>query len=765
MDIVTDESNRTWIASERGLTAIDNSFNILHHYNIDKYFINGEKGFATNLFLDSRNKLWISIRNHGVTILDLKTIENNGFNNAEYYNITNEHLYKVGTSSNVVDVFEVSQEEYWISTEKSLFHFISDTKELVLLSDRSTFSFTEDLNNNIWMLSYGGIIKYSKKDSLFNTDLFSKELSPEITNVVTDNENNLWFLSFNSLYKYKPLEKEFTAFHEGHGYKGLSSNLTSCIPLANGKLALGGLDGLVVFSPKELSKHKEKSFLYFSELKFYNKAVAQGTIVNRHTVLEESIEKAKKFIIPPSINSFSIEFSTINFYKPENLKYAYKLEGFDKNWTIVESRERKASYTNLNEGSYTLKIAEVAPLINWKEKYKSIEIVVIPPLHKRLWFQIFIISLVISIIIILVYLRIRSVEKSKIILKNLVEQRTVELRNSNEQLNETNTQLEERQQRIEEQSEELQVQAETLAESNEKLNKTNTQLEERQQQIEEQTVELKWQAESLVTINDQLNETNTQLEERQQQIEEQSEVLKVQTESLTESNATKDKLFSIIAHDLKNPFSSILGFLDMLSIRYKELSDDKRILFISRIQESAEQTYNLLENLLTWSRTQQGRIVFNPEQLNLYETIEESITNTSPLANSKNINLINKLTDKEIIFTADINMVSTILRNLITNSIKFTPNNGVITLNSVKVDDMVVISIKDTGVGMSAETIKEVFHDNNETTQGTNNEKGTGLGLLICKDFIDKHNGSIRVESELDKGSTFFISIPQKKFD
>ena len=186
-------------------------------------------------------------------------------------------------------------------------------------------------------------------------------------------------------------------------------------------------------------------------------------------------------------------------------------------------------------------------------------------------------------------------------------------------------------------------------------------------------------------------------------------------------------------------------------------------LFIKKVQESSEQAYNLLENLLTWSRAQQGRMIFNPEQLNLYELLEETITSTNPLANSKNITLVNELTDKEIIFTADNNMMLTILRNLITNSIKFTPNNGIITLSSSIDAHEVVISIKDTGVGMTDAALQNLFKTNSNTTLGTNNEKGTGLGLLMCKDFIEKHNGNIKVESELGKGSIFYVSLPQKK--
>lgn len=233
------------------------------------------------------------------------------------------------------------------------------------------------------------------------------------------------------------------------------------------------------------------------------------------------------------------------------------------------------------------------------------------------------------------------------------------------------------------------------------------------------------------------------------------------SEELQELNATKDKFFSIIAHDLKTPFNSILGLSEILKDEAKNLDIETIIQYSGIIHSTSGNTYQLLENLLDWARVQQSRIIFNQVPILLKKLVLEVIDLNSEAANQKKILIINNIPDKMII-SADQEMLKTILRNLISNALKFTSANGKIEITAKSVSEIIEISVKDTGTGISKEDIDKLFKvDSNFTKRGTENEKGTGLGLILCKEFIEKHGGTIWVESEEGKGSTFMFTLKQ----
>ncbi len=233
------------------------------------------------------------------------------------------------------------------------------------------------------------------------------------------------------------------------------------------------------------------------------------------------------------------------------------------------------------------------------------------------------------------------------------------------------------------------------------------------------------------------------------------------SEELEELNATKDKLFSIIAHDLKSPFNSIIGLSELIKKEAKYMDVVTIEQFAGVINTTSNNTYRLLENLLDWARVQQSRMPFNPGAILLNKAVGEVIELMLERANSKMIAIINYIPDNLIVY-ADENMLKTVLRNLISNAVKFTPINGKVEINAVQMPGEVLISVKDTGVGIKADDISKLFRiDSNFTRRGTENEKGTGLGLILCKEFVEKHGGRIWVESETGKGSTFTFSIRQ----
>jgi len=241
-------------------------------------------------------------------------------------------------------------------------------------------------------------------------------------------------------------------------------------------------------------------------------------------------------------------------------------------------------------------------------------------------------------------------------------------------------------------------------------------------------------------------------------------IIQDQNEELTKLNAEKDKFFSIIAHDLKSPFNSILGFSDLLVEQISEKNYDGLDEYAEIIQQSSSKAMDLLRNLMEWAQSQTGKMEFNPEFCKVKDLIKDTELLLSGAIKQKSI----KFSTKSSVATvfADKKMISTVLRNLVSNAIKFTNTGGEITLSAHEKQNELMVSVQDTGVGIPQDRVKKLFSlSESRSTTGTNKEKGTGLGLILCKEFVEKHGGRIWVESDPDgksgkKGSTFFFTLP-----
>ncbi|KAB2838677.1 MAG: sensor histidine kinase, partial [Melioribacteraceae bacterium] len=229
---------------------------------------------------------------------------------------------------------------------------------------------------------------------------------------------------------------------------------------------------------------------------------------------------------------------------------------------------------------------------------------------------------------------------------------------------------------------------------------------------------------------------------------------------LEELNATKDKLFSIIGHDLKNPFGTLINFSEMLMEDYLELTDEEKITYIHMINEASQTGHEILDNLLQWSKTQSGKLEFLPKKVELNEIVEANIALLKSAASHKGIEIFSAVNGGTEVF-ADKVMLKTVFRNLIGNAIKFSHKGGTIKIDSKSNGEFVEIVVSDNGVGMSKAAKEKLFNPTVfNSTAGTANEQGTGLGLLLCKEFVEKNGGKIWVESEEGKGSDFKFTIP-----
>jgi signal transduction histidine kinase len=258
----------------------------------------------------------------------------------------------------------------------------------------------------------------------------------------------------------------------------------------------------------------------------------------------------------------------------------------------------------------------------------------------------------------------------------------------------------------------------------------------------------------------QLQQSGMHLAENLKIQEEQNLQLQKYANELSQINKEKDLFVSILVHDLKNPFHAILGFSDLLLINLKNYDKEKIEKHLKLINEVSSQTYHLLEDLILWSKSQAGRIPFQPQKVVLSEICNEvvGILNYQSLAKQIKITILNV---EQINIMADVNMLKTILRNLVSNAIKFTNQNGEIKISAEKDKTHTTIIVSDNGVGIDEKTQSKLFiSQQTYSTKGTASEKGTGLGLLLCMNFVENHGGKIWVESEVGKGSDFKFTMP-----
>ena len=414
---------------------------------------------------------------------------------------------------------------------------------------------------------------------------------------------------------------------------------------------------------------------------FYFKKKNQETCVNHivttHptkisesiTIPLEVIDTLKEIKLKPTQNTFSINFTSLDYTKYGTGDFCFMLEGFDTKWQ-VENELHKVTYANIPPGEYKLIYKAHNKLGKWYTPEKTLVINVIPPFWKKTEFKTALSMAGLFLVFFIPFIFIRRVELKRQELERMVNKRTAEIKTQNA-------------------------------------------------------------------------------------------ALKDQSKRLEELNQTKDKIMNIISHDLKDPFNQILGFAGLLTRNYQKYDDEKRLFQIKLIYGAAQNFYSLLENLLSWARAQTNRLKCCPQNINLTTQLEEAIKQVIEIANGKNITIVFSPDNDYSVF-ADASLLNIVLRNLITNAIKFTNKEGLIVINAKHLDDLIEISVQDNGVGMSEEVQRDLFKITKVTTErGTVGEKGTGLGLLICKEIVKLNKGELWFYSTPKQGTIFYFTLPK----
>ena len=696
----------TWAGGLNRFNSETGTFEHFYHHPEDPKSIGSNNVFS--IYEDTGGILWVGTMGGGLSRYNR---QNKSFTN---YNTNNSNIHENFVESIIeIDNGKLllanvsSTEVFDTKTNKFIRRYINIPGDTSSLNGKKIYTNYQDSQGNLWIGTDAGInlldtatgtfICYRTQDGLPDNSIKS---------IVEDDLGNLWLGTNKGLSKFingvrTPYEPKFRNFTIEDGLQSYEFNRRASLKGKDGLLYFGGTNGYNIFMPGSIKYNPYVPRVIISDFHLFNKPVEIG---KKDSPLKKHISLTDQITLDHDQDVFTFHYVGINYICPANNQYAYKMENFEKKWNYVGNK-KEATYTNLDPGEYMFRVKASNNDGLWNEKGTSLKIKILPAWYETILFRILLIIFLAGIGFLIYIYRIKSLQKQKEKLEMTVEKRTQELNEKNRAL----------------------IRQTTL------LNEANSQLKDRQDRIEEQSEELRSQTDELRYKNEQLEYLN----------------------------ATKDKFFSIIAHDLKNPFNNILGFMDLLRKEVFNWPIEKTERIINVVYNSTKSAYELLENLLTWSRTQRDSIQFKPIDIEAKLIVDKALQIVKENAENKNIRLNYKIDPPGLHFTADYNMVFTILRNLLNNAIKYTPREGHVELTIQKNKDHFEIRVQDSGIGMDEETRKHLFDIHNKESQpGTENEKGTGLGLILCKEFIDKHKGSIEIGSKKDKGSAFIIKIP-----
>jgi len=697
-------SDTLWAGTYRnGLAMIDLKRRKVKMY---KHSYRKTKGIAGNdvrsiVYSEDKTKLYLAIHGAGMSILNLKTKRFESFLSDKDDNtkIKNKFVY---------EVLPVKRGRLWLPTayglskmEEPLPLFKTFLHEPHRPENVAKCHFTdvhEDKNGQLWCATENGICLLHQDNWQF--EFFappgSEGSSTAIYSIQEDAEGNFWLTSSDGLLFFNVEHRIYKRALQSDVVGARDFFRRSSAQNSEGLLLFGSSKGILAVQPSGIFEETEQYALSI----VIDELRVHNREVKPHVdtaLIDRHINYVDSVTLQSDQNSISISYSAIDFFAPSLHRFRYRLLGFDKEWNYVGS-EKRAVYTELPPGQYQFEVEVSRDGQNWTGRDFPLVVTVDSAWWVSWWARSAAVLFVMILVVLVYWLRISKIRADERKMARLVALRTKEL-------------------------------------------------EETLKTIEDNNIWIKTQ--------------NRTLSFQKDEIISQKEDIKRKNEELEAVNKTKDRFLSIIAHDLKNPLHAILGFSELLIKRKGTLEPKKENLYMEHINTSSVHLLAILENLLQWARSQTDQIQIQPEQLFSDLLIYESIDQLKNYAARKDVVL--KVADElSVEFYADKNMMNTILRNLISNAIKYSNSGGTVTVRAKSLENSkLVFSVTDSGVGMSEEKASKLFVlGSKESTPGTNNETGTGLGLIICKEFVEKHKGEIWVESIVGKGTSFYFSIP-----
>jgi signal transduction histidine kinase/ligand-binding sensor domain-containing protein len=599
--------------------------------------------------------------------------------------------------------------DLWVGTLKGLSRLKKG--ESVFESWRSEFTDTttisndyittlhEDKNNTMWVGTTAGLSRYNPRKNNFTrfNDILG---SDNISGILDDDKDRLWISTHSGLSMYDPQTRKVINFTSYDGLGADEYNPRASFCNSSNDFFFGGIKGVDAFNPSKLKFNTKPPRVYIDGIRVFNKSLSADSAGYK---LLKNLRFVKGITLKHNENIITIYFKALNFINPGLNRYSYKLEGLDKQWHDAGTG-CEATYTKLSPGRYTFKVIACNNDGIWNTSGAKLDIEVKSPWYATVFAIMVFALLLITIVVWYIGWRTGALERQSANLEKSVQEKTSE----------------------------LSVKNELLRKHAEHLDEANKLLVERQDQLEQQSEELKDQTENLALANAELEKLN----------------------------ATKDRLLSIIGHDMSTPFSAILGLTNLFETEFESLTDDKKLEYVRDINISSERLYALLQNLLLWARSQMMKISYNPSVIDLCRMVNDIFELRRGELKAKSIEHYIDCPE-HLTAWADPDMTKAILRNLVSNAIKFTPQKGTVGISVKVTDHEIEISVTDTGKGITREKIAQTMSSEMvEPEWGTDGEKGSGLGLALCRDFVSMNKGRLEITGTPGMGSIFTFTLP-----
>ena len=618
--------------------------------------------------------------------------------------------------------------------------FSSQPSDHETISGNYIISMCMDQSGNIWFGTYGNgldllkkeyagnpkpkFVNYTESDGMCNNIVFG---------ILEDRSGNLWLSTDNGLSRFNVGSKEFRNYYTGDGLQSNHFYWSASYKNPAGKMYFGSMNGLNAFYPDSLADHPALQQTIITDFKIFNKSVSVGQKYYNHVILEKSILNSDHLVLPYRIKEFSFEFTSLNYVQPEKTSYAYKMQGFNNNWSYVDSKRRFVSYTNLRGGDYTFMVKSSQDS-KWESEPIMFHITIIPPFWENSWFRLIFCLFLISGIYLYIRYRTYSLKKQKQKLERLVNKRTT---------------------KIEEQKVELQDQAENLKESYLQLEKRQDLIKGQKQQLEIQNTQILEQRDKLIDLNKKVQQVN------QQQL----------------------NFFTYISHEFRSPLTLITTPLEQI-IREKK-ADTNTGNKLQLIYRSSQRLLHLINQLMDIRKVETGKIQLKTSWGDLISFVNNISQSFTGLVSQREIifSVLPAVSKLELYFDRDI--LENIIYNLLSNAFKYAPDHGTISLSigPVTADDLpeheiaivdkqynrhleinsyVKICISDSGPGIPADKIRDIFR-RFYRLPSIHKVQGSGIGLYLTKEMVKAHKGLLYVNSAIGNGTSFSVFIPRNR--
>lgn len=714
---VNKEGSYLWIGSYTGgLIKMDTRTGKFESYKNDPSNDNSiSSNFVRKAFFDSKGMMWIATNGGGLVKFDRKKNKFTSFK-TDYDDVSTI------SNTTIIDIYEDSSGVFWVATHGGLNRFnpygdnpnkfVRYTTENSNIAHNKVICIHKDLDNNLWFGTAAGLSKYlPESDSFLNftdKDGLSNDM---IYGILEDDNKNLWLSTNKGINKLNTASKEVKFYTIEDGLQSNQFYLGAYAKSHTGEFLFGGNNGFNIFHPDSLKENQVTPEIVITDIKLFNESLkieknnATGLYLNKSTVITDTL------VINHEDGILTIEFAALHFSNPKQNQYKYILEGFEKSWNEIGNRNF-ATYTNLDPGEYKFRVIAANNNSKWNQKSKDLIIIVIPPFYQTTLFYIILAALTLFVLYFVYMLRVRSIRKFNLELKQKVKARTKKLKKQNEQ--------------IIEQSKLLEKQAQEIENTNIELEQINSELEAR---VEDRTAEL--------------------LEAKNK---------------AERADKVKSEFLAQMSHEIRTPVNAMLSYVGLFIGEIEEKLPDYLEDSVEGVQRSGNRIIRTIDSLINVAELQSNSYDFNKSIIDIEELLTSlysiEFKNRAQLKNLQ-LEIINEAADTNV--EVDKYSMEQVFSHLLDNAIKYT-EKGCVTVFITENKHKLLIKISDTGIGIDPEYLPIIFMPFTQEEQGyTRKFEGNGLGLTIVKKFCELNNAEISVQSEKGNGTTFKIEI--KKAD